>query len=304
MTLFTRRRFLSISAGCVALAGLPSQAAPTLYRWHGVALGAGAEIILAHPDAEAITESARIEIARLEAIFSLYQPDSALSRLNAMGQLDDPPFELLECLSLCASIHHATAGRFDPTVQPLWTLHADSYVAGAAPDAVQIDAALARTGWSRVQFDSTRIALAPGMALTLNGVAQGYIADRITALLGEAGLSNILVNTGEIRALGGRPGGGGWPVTIKDVGQRELSNRALATSAPLGMVFDKAGLAGHILDPRTGQPVRAIWHQISISDKSAALADALSTAACLMPDRSTIMDTLRRFPETRLEALI
>lgn len=304
MTKLTRRRFLSISAGGAVLAALPAHAMPPLFRWHGVALGAEAEIILAHPDAEAITERARIEIERLEAIFSLYRRDSALVRLNATGHLDAPPFELLECLSLCGSVHHATGGRFDPTVQPLWALYAERYAAGGKPGPAEIGHALALTGWRRLHLDSARITLDPGMALTLNGIAQGYIADRITMQLREAGLSNILVNTGELRALGGRPGGGGWPVGIEGGGARDLVDRALATSAPLGTVFDAAGHAGHILDPRTGLPAPSNWRQISMSATSAALADALSTAACLMPDRETIETTLAGFADVRIEALV
>lgn len=304
MTKLTRRRFLSISAGGAALAALPAHAMPPLFRWHGVALGAGAEIILAHPDAEAITGRARIEIERLEAIFSLYRRNSALARLNAAGHLDAPPFELLECLSLSGGVHHATGGRFDPTVQPLWALYAERYAAGSKPGPEEISRALALTGWQRVHLDSARITLDPGMALTLNGIAQGYIADRITMQLREAGLSDILVNTGELRALGGQPGGGGWPVTIEGVGQRDLVDRALATSAPLGTVFDAAGYAGHILNPRTGVPARSNWQRISVSATSAALADALSTAACLMQDRDTIETALAGFADIRIEALV
>ena len=59
------------------------------------------------------------------------------------------------------------------------------------------------------------------MALTLNGIAQGYIADRVVALLRAEGLSDVLVNTGELRALGGHPDGGGWPVSLNDGKRRQ-----------------------------------------------------------------------------------
>jgi thiamine biosynthesis lipoprotein len=302
MTGLTRRRFIAISAAATGLAALPARA-QDLYQWRGVALGAGASIILAHPDAKAIVARAVAEIGRLETIFSLYRTDSALTALNRDGYLAAPPFELLECLSLCGRVHAATDGLFDPTVQPLWALYASRFAAGAVPTADEILAARLQVGWDRVAFDSTGIRLAPGMALTLNGVAQGWIADRVADMLRAEGLGDILINTGELRALGGRPGGGDWPVKIATGGQVPLRDRALASSAPLGTTFDSGETVGHILDPRTGHPASTAWRLISISAGSAALADALSTAACLMPDRATVLAAMTAFPDSRIEAL-
>ncbi|KGM86564.1 Membrane-associated lipoprotein involved in thiamine biosynthesis [Roseovarius mucosus DSM 17069] len=281
MTL-SRRRFLSISAATLAFAHR-AQATP-LYRWQGNALGARATITLCHPEAARISESARAEIERLEQIFSLYRATSALSQLNAAGHLDAPPFELLDCLSQAAAAHRATGGLFDPSVQPLWDLYARSYSAGNAPAEAEIAAARAHGAWDDLRYDAEAITLRPGMALTLNGIAQGYIADRIAHLLQTEGLNDILIDTGELCALGGNPQGGDWSVTLDapDRPQIGLRDRALASSAPRGTVFDTEGTAGHILDPRTGAPATARWQLISVTAKSAAIADALSTAMCLM----------------------
>lgn len=301
MPKLSRRRFLVITAACAAL---PAQAAP-LFKWRGRALGAAAAIHLAHPQAERITARAAAEIERLEGVFSLYRSDSALARLNAAGQLDAPPFELLECLSLAGRVHAATGGLFDPTVQPLWALYAQAHTAGHAPDAPAIAQALAVTGWERIAFDSAAVRLQPGMALTLNGIAQGYIADRVASLLREEGLSNILIDTGELRAMGPQPDGSPWPVTIDaGGGTLELAERALASSSPLGTVFDAAGTVGHILHPKTGQAAPATWKIVSVSAGSAAIADALSTAGCLMQSRDEIHEAVAQFPSARLEAVV
>ena len=103
------------------------------------------------------------------------------------------------------------------------------------------------------------------MALTLNGIGQGYVADRVAALLEAEGLTNILIDTGEFRALGGHPQGGAWPVKLAQGGTVALRGRALATSAPLGTTFDQAGRIGHILDPRSGRPVAGVWQAVSVS---------------------------------------
>lgn len=305
MRTLTRRRFLTISAGAAALAVAPRARADDLYVWRGTALGAEAVIRLPRgADAAQTAAGAAAEIARLEAIFSLYRADSSLTALNRAGRLDAPPPELLDCLSVVSRVHAASRGLFDPTIQPLWALYAERYAAGLAPDPAAISAALALTGWPRAQFDETRVTLAPGMALTLNGIAQGYIADRITALLRAAGHSDILVNTGEYRALGGLPSGGDWPVTLAGSDRQvALRDRALATSAPLGTTFDAGQSVGHILDPRSGRPAAARWRSVSISAPQAAVADALSTAACLMQDRAEISRCLAAFADARLEDL-
>jgi thiamine biosynthesis lipoprotein len=142
------------------------------------------------------------------------------------------------------------------------------------------------------------------MALTLNGIAQGYIADRVAEMLASEGLSNILIDTGELRALGDQPQGGAWPVKLAQGGEVSLAARALATSAPLGTVFDTAGSLGHILNPKTGKTAAPRWRGISISAPSAALADGLSTAACLMNSQDEMLASLARFQDCRLESAV
>lgn len=301
MPTLTRRRFLTISA--MAALPLPARAAQ-ITEWHGTALGSAAAIYLEHPDADAIITHAVAEIERLEAIFSLYRESSALSVLNRTGRLDAPPFELLECLAICARVHALTGGLFDPTVQPMWQLYAESYANSAAPLDSQIAAILPHIGMEHLTFDSESITLAKGASITLNGVAQGFIADKVAELLAAQGLTDILVNTGEFRALGQKPGGGAWPVKLRSGGTVALTARALATSAPLGTAFDDAGAVGHILDPKTGYPSVAKWKSVSISAPSAALADALTTAACLMPDADGVIAMIGTLTQVRLEALV
>lgn len=306
--MLTRRRLIAISAAMLVLPAIARAEAPAARLWTGQALGARASIRIAHPDGEAIAARVMAEIDRLEGILSLYRADSALSRLNRDGHLDAPPFELLECLSLADGVHRASEGRFDPTVQPLWDLWARAAVGGGEPDEASILATRDRTGWEKVRIDEDRVRLAPGMALTLNGIGQGYVADRVAALLHAEGLTDILIDTGEFRALGGRPAeegktGEGWPISLEPGGRVGLRERALATSAPLGTTFDEAGTRGHILDPRTGRPVRSPWRAVSITAPLAAIADAVATAACMIGDRQAMQAMIGTFDGARLEAI-
>jgi len=311
MTRLTRRRFLAISAAVAALPRTAFAAAPVT-RWRGAALGAGASMTLAGiGQVESAPLIARVlsEIDRLEAIFSLYRADSALSRLNRTGRLASPPPEMLELLTLCGAIHRQTDGAFDPTIQPLWALHAESTARGRTPSAAEIKLTRAQSGWTGVRFDTDAILFTrPGMALTLNGIAQGYIADRIADLLRADGMAGVLVDMGEIHAVGAHADGTPWRAGIAtpdgSVRSRPvpLIDRALATSAPHGTILDRAGNIGHILDPRTGRP-GGLWRQVSVSAPGAALADGLSTGFCLL-ERELIGRAVAVFPGARVEALL
>lgn len=310
MTRVTRRRFLSITAAAAALPGAAISAVPAA-RWRGIALGAGASLTLtglSQAEAAPMIDRTVSEIDRLEAIFSLYRDDSALTELNRAGRLDSPPPEMLKLLTLCGGIHRQTDGAFDPTVQPLWALYAGAVAQGRVPTGEEIEAALARTGWSGLRFGSGGIELPrAGMALTLNGIAQGYIADRIAGLLRAEGLTGVLIDMGEIYAVGTRSDGTAWRAGIAPQGGAgsspvKLIDRALATSAPKGTVLDNAGKLGHIFHPATGRP-GGVWRQASVSAPRAALADGLSTAFCLM-ERDRIERALLAYPTARVEALM
>ncbi|KPA20553.1 Thiamine biosynthesis lipoprotein ApbE precursor [Shimia sp. SK013] len=279
MSHLNRRRFLAISA-CAAASGIgPANAAPA--EWRGVALGAQSILKISglpQAEAEGIFAEVKAELDRLENIFSLYR-DSDLTRFNREGTLAVPAPELLEVLGQVDQLHRASGGAFDPTVQALWNAHA------TGSDVIK---ARAMVRWSDVSFDTQAVTFArPGMALTLNGIAQGAITDRIAALLSARGLNNVLIDMGEIAALGVRETGEPWRVGVITpdgglVRKLTLTDRALATSAPDG--FRLPDGVSHILQPHGGAPTRAL---VSIAAPSAALADGLSTAACLLTSADT-----------------
>jgi len=294
--MLTRRRFIAISAALAPSMALAQKS--DLHVETGIALGAKVTLRLEHPEARQLAALAMAEIRRLEQVFSLYLPDSALVRLNRDGLLREPPFELLECLALAGAVHSASEGRFDPTIQPLWRAEALAREAGQPLSDADRDKARALIDWGSLRLEPEAITLRRGMALTLNGIAQGYIADRVAALLAGHGLTRALIDTGEMVALPD----GGWPVQLDAGGSLDLRNRALATSAPLGMTFGGDGFTSHILDPRTARPVVTPWRSVSVSAPSAALADALSTAACLTEDRETISTICQNFASVVVES--
>ncbi|WP_448203870.1 FAD:protein FMN transferase [Azospirillum sp. sgz302134] len=297
----TRRRFLGIAATAAGLALLPgrlfAEGVP-VRTWRGVALGADACIQLAHPDA---AEADRLiglcleEVARLERVFSLYRPDSALSRLNRDGALEAPPADLVRLLSESVAFGHRTDGAFDPTVQPLWQLYAGHFGRpGADPDGppdAAVRAAAALVDYRSLRVEPGRIAFARrGMAVTLNGIAQGYVTDRVSERLMAEGMDRVLVDLGEIRALGHHPSGRPWTVALADpvaegrtTNTLEIADRAVATSGGYGTRFDAAGRFTHLFDPATGR-CAGEWLAATVLAPDATTADALSTALSVVPE--------------------
>ncbi|MFZ3580876.1 FAD:protein FMN transferase [Loktanella sp. DJP18] len=272
-----RRRFLTLTAAALVC---PRGAQASI--WQGTALGADVSVTLTGPGADAALAQVRTTLTRMEALFSLYQT-SLLTELNDSGTLVAPPPEMLTLCHIADDAFLLTQGRFDPTVQPLWS---------ALATGGDIDTARRLIGWDRVTLTADRITLAPGQALTFNGIAQGFATDVVTTALAAAGFTHALVNIGEYRALGGP-----WRVAVDDptfgtLAQTPLTGRAIATSSPAAL---SVGGRSHIL---SSDGVAPLWSTVSVTAPTATMADALSTAFCLM-DRDAIRATLARLPDTQ-----
>lgn len=275
-----RRRFFAVTAAVGALAATPARAFRLdPVEWRGVALGAAASLTIAHEDraaALALLEQCLAEVERLERLFSLYRPDSALVRLNRDGRLVAPPLDMLALLGTVDGLWRRSAGAFDPTVQPLWDLYAHHFAqAGADPAGPDPAPLRPLLGWDKVSVTAECIELRPGMALTLNGIAQGYVTDRVAELLRRAGMRHVLVNLGEIAALGPRWDGGFWRVQLPDGSTRLLEGGALAVSAPDGTRFSP--FCHHLFDPKSGRSA-ACTGPVVVQAETATEADGLSTA--------------------------
>jgi FAD:protein FMN transferase len=296
----TRRRMIVIAAGAAGSAWLASSGfarANGPVRWQGSALGAQVSIEIHHPDrAEAgrLVERCVMDVRRLEQQFSLYRADSAISILNRSGILVAPDADMVALLKTSLHFAEITSGAFDPTVQPLWQLHADHFSSGKpgsdGPSPQQLTEALAKVGHAGLLVGENRVALLRrGAAITLNGIAQGFATDRVVERLRRAGLSTTLVNMGEIRAIGARPEGTPWRVGLGDPDRPgaltetvDLIDRAVATSAGTGFRFDATGRFTHLFDPATGRSPQR-YRSVSVMAPTATEADALSTAFSLMP---------------------
>ena len=308
----SRRRFIRISAAAAGLAVVPlgraargnSDVSSNLVTWRGTMLGATATMQVHHEDrreAERLITAACTEARRLERLLSLYIQDSALVELNRTGILVDPAAELVDLLTLSQRYAEMTNGMFDPTVQPLWRLYLDHFSQAAAdpngPASAAVQVALAVVGYRRLTIGHDRIVMPRGTAVTLNGIAQGYITDKVVDLLRAQGIVHSLVDMGETRAIGSRPDGQPWEVGIADpdiVGRTTatlpIMDRAVSTSGAYGFRFDPQGRFNHLFNPLTGG-CACRYRSVTTVSGNATAADAMSTAFSLM-DKTQISSTM------------
>jgi FAD:protein FMN transferase len=311
----TRRRAIRIM---VAAAGVPLMIAAVrasapkgqFRTWQGDVLGAWSELTLWHADsafAQRTIRKVRQEIERFERIFSLYRPDSEIARLNAAGRLARPSPELRALVDESQRMAVLSGGAFDISVQPLWRLYEAHFwsrsdvqadivarareVAGELVDFRRIEAGAAAIGFTR-----------PGMAITLNSLAQGYITDAIADMLRNEGFESAVVDLGEFRTLGRHPDGRPWRLGIgSNAGGSgrtvELADKALAVSGGYGTPFEPSGRFHHIFDPHTGASANT-FAEVAVIGPRATAANALSTAISVAGEARAPM-LLAAYPGTQ-----
>jgi FAD:protein FMN transferase len=227
------------------------------------------------------------EMDRLAAILTRFDGSSAVGVLNRDGRLGGPPPELRAVLGRALELHRRSGGAFDPTVAPLVDLYQIHFTAhGGPPDAGELSDVRGLVGAELVQLDDRSLRLGrEGMALTLDGIAKGYIVDRMAEVLAAHGVRHALVDAGgDIRALGAKANGRPWRVGVQDPrrpGQLSevipLEDEAVATSGDYVRFHDVERLYHHTVVPSTGRSPDAIA-SVSVRAATALEADALATA--------------------------
>ncbi|HEY2930830.1 MAG TPA: FAD:protein FMN transferase [Acidobacteriota bacterium] len=229
------------------------------------------------------------EIDRIDRLMSHYNPKSAISTLNRQASSGptavDP--ELFDFIQECVRYSRESDGAFDITVGPLMKAWGFFEGEGRFPSPLALKSACGRVGCRFLKLNAARRTIEferGGMELDLGGIAKGYAVDRAVALLKKRGIESALVSAGgsTVYGLGHPPDCEGWPVGIRDPmgnkGNAEtvlLCNRALSISGSSEKSFRRHGVTySHVMDPRTGRPVRGILSVAVLADTGTA-GDAL-----------------------------
>lgn len=255
---------------------------------------------------EAMTE-AFAEFEKTDWLMSNHRPESELNRFNRASADEDFPLspDLFEVLRTASSISRQTKGAFDVTVQPLTQLWGFIWKEHRFPRTDELASVLPRVGYTHlVLYEERRVARKrrPDLAFDLGGIAKGWAVDRALDRLRAKGVRHAMVKAGgDLRVMGEAPGGGHWIVQLEDPekgGRRvevRLRDAALSTSGDYENFFVHEGRRySHILDPRTGIPVRGVA-SCTVVAPTCVESDAWATACFVYGVRESLKDFGGRF---------
>lgn len=242
-------------------------------------------------------DAARAASRTFERRLSRTLPHSDISRLNAAGgarvSIADDTAELLRAaIGYCAD----SEGLFDITVGSvvrLWNFH-ESVV----PERAAVERALAHVDWRTLHVGEAGEGVGawaqladPQAAVDVGGIAKGWIADRLSALLVQHGLESFVVNLGgNVMAHGAKPDGSPWRVGLQDprakggvVGAVAVRNASAVTSGVYERCFERDGkFYHHILDPKTGFPAETDAAGATVIAERSIDAEGFSTTLLAM----------------------
>jgi thiamine biosynthesis lipoprotein len=295
------------------LAGSPAQELATA-RWE--ALGTGVVLRVGEPAALARARAAvEHELESIDDACSRFRADSELSRVNASdGRAVAVGPVLAQALAVALRAAELTDGDVDPTIGRALVLAGYDRDwralpgAGNAPlDGVSQQQAgrlpervLARVqgDWRAVAFDRSRrlVRVPRGVQLDLGATAKAWVADRAAAAATQAAGASALVAVGGDVATAGTPPPGGWRIHVTDDHRSDCSapgqtvsvaGGGLATSSTAVRRWQHAGRTmHHVIDPRTGTPVRGSWRTVSVAAASCTDANIAATAALVRGARA------------------
>ena len=267
---------------------------PPIYPHTFNAMGSPCELQLYADDpaaAHTAIQAVVADVSRLEARYSRYRTDSLLADINRVAetggsiQVDAETASLLDYAAAC---HAQSGGLFDVTSGLL--RHAWRFESGQLPEPARIESLLERVGWHKLRWNPPVLTFpVAGMALDLGGVVKEYAADRAAVLCQNQGIRHGIVNLGgDIRVIGPHADGRPWRLGIQHPRQErtvirtlELSQGGMASSGDYARCINIHGTRyGHILDPRTGWPVRHLA-AVSVWADFCVVAGSASTIAML-----------------------
>ena len=293
-----RRAFIAATFGTIAggvATGALGGERGQLYTGAAIAFGTTVTVSVMHVDArqaELAISDALSEVRKVDALMSVQRESSQVFALNRDGFLHRPDPHLLTVLAHARNLSRLTRGAFDVTVQPLWRSFHQAAQGGFLPPPAMKQQAMACVGWNRIEASAEEVRFgADGMAVTLNGLAQGYAADLALAAMRSHGIRHALLDTGEFIGEGRRGGLRPWMLGVPDprdqgkmVATFPVEGRSVATSGDYQSTFTPDFVHHHILDPSTGDSPQELA-SVTVLAPTGIGADGLSTAFMVMGAR-------------------
>jgi len=232
------------------------------------------------------------EIGRLTGLMNRFDHATAVAQLNNEGFQNDIPPEVAEVVASSLNYYQISHGTFDISVKPVIDLFQKNFAERKTtlPDNTELDKALKLVGSDKIELKGRTIRFKkPGVGITLDGIAKGFIVDRASKVLAQHQVKDHLINAGgDIRTSGSNRDKKHWTVAIQDPQKKKeypdvihMTEGAIATSGNYEVYFDREKMFHHIVDPKTGMSPHSSA-SVSVLADTAMNADALSTSVFVM----------------------
>lgn len=244
-------------------------------------------------NAEAALTAAEGRIHELEKEFSVNIENSDIWRINHSGGecvfVGDDTVKLVET---ALELGRETNGTLDITLYPVtaaWGFTTENY---RIPSDEELNRLLEAVDWQNVSVGGGQIIVPEDVKIDLGAVAKGYTGDELMEEFRKNGVDSAIVSLGgNVHALGRKPDDSLWRVAVRDpfapeddMCSVEIEDCAVVTSGSYERCFtgDDGISYCHIIDPKTGRPVRNGLVSVTVIGKSGVCCDGLSTALFVM----------------------
>ena len=234
-------------------------------------------------------------LKKVDTSMSTWVPVSLISRINKNDSTVLVDQYFIDVFNKSMEVSEKTGGLFDITVGPLVNAWGFGFTKKSKVDSIMIDSLLDFVGYRMVKLEGNKLAKArPEILLDFNAIAQGYTVDVLSNYLESKGISNYLVELGGELKAKGKKDKEEWKVGIDKPDEKattarkleaiiSLNNKALATSGNYRKFYEEGGQKfSHIIDPRTGYPVKQNLLSATVIADEGITADAYATAFMVM----------------------
>lgn len=234
-------------------------------------------------------------VRELEGKMSVTLEESEIATLNREGRAKVSE-DTLAVLQAGLKVSRVSDGAFCLSLYPASRLWGFTEEEQRVPKREELNTAAALIDDGQITLNDGEVSIKPGMALDLGGVAKGYAADCLDALLEESGIDHAFLSLGgNVWVRGGKPDGSAWRVGIADpmggeyIGIVELTEGSVVTSGGYQRNFTHEGETyHHILDPQTLYPAKSGLKSATVVAKESAYADGLSTALFVLGEEQAL----------------
>jgi thiamine biosynthesis lipoprotein len=198
-------------------------------------------------------------------------------------------------LNEAIEIYQQSDGYYDITIGPLVNLwgFGPAVSTNNIPTNEAIRNSMKLVGASKLKVDTLHNSIKktiPDLYCDVSSIAKGFGVDKVELYFSNININNFMIEIGgEVRTKGLNENGEKWRIGIStplsDGLQKivAISNISVATSGDYLNYFEKNGVRySHLIDARTGRPIKHNLASVTVLSKNCSTADALATAINVM----------------------